>query len=121
MIAVDFLEPLPVTSSGNRYILVAGDYFTKWIEVYAVPNDESITVADKLVNEMFCRFATPTPVSLHSDQGRQFETELIAHICRLLHIRKSRTYSYHPQSDGFIERFNHTILSMLATWLENAG
>ena len=116
MIAVDFLGPLPVTSSGNRYILVAGDYFTKWIEVYSVPNQESITVADKLVNEMFCRFGPP--VSLHSGQGRQFEAELIAHICRLLHIRTTRTSSYHPQSDGFIERFNRTILSMLASWLE---
>ena len=113
MVAVDILGPLPQTQSGNKYILVAGDYFTKWIEAYAIPNQEAITIAQKLLDEMFCRFSLPE--KLHSDQGRQFESEIVKQLCRLLKIEKSRTTSYHPQSDGFVERFNRTLLNLLST------
>ena len=55
---------------------------------------------------------------LHSDQGLQFESEVIRQTCKLLRIDKSRTTPYHPQSDGLIERFNRTLLQMLATCAE---
>ncbi len=111
--AVDIVGPLPELDSGNRYILVVGDYFTRWVEAYAIPNQEAITVAKKLTNEFFFRFSPPE--QLHSDQGRQFESELVAEVCKLLGIHKTRTTAYHPQSDGMIERFNRTMLGMLAT------
>ena len=44
-IAVDILGELPITERGNRYILVIGDYFTKWTECHAMPNMEASTVA----------------------------------------------------------------------------
>ena len=59
MVAVDILGPLPESDAGNNYILVAGDYFTRWVEAYPIPNQEAITVAKKLVDEMFCRFSPP--------------------------------------------------------------
>ncbi|UYV65106.1 K02A2.6-like [Cordylochernes scorpioides] len=48
-IAIDVIGPFPVTEGGNRYILVAMDYFTKWPEAYAIPNQEATTVAKVLV------------------------------------------------------------------------
>ncbi|KAI3369557.1 hypothetical protein L3Q82_007765 [Scortum barcoo] len=68
-VAVDILGPFPATERGNRYILVAMDYFTKWPEAYAVPDQSAATTAEHLVNEMFCRFVC-VPEELHSDQGR---------------------------------------------------
>jgi len=47
------------------------DYFTKYPEVYAIPNQEASTVADALVTNFFCRFGVP--MELHSDQCRNFE------------------------------------------------
>jgi hypothetical protein len=109
--AIYILGPLPVSSAGNRYILVASDYFTKWTEVFALPNQEASTIADVLARFMFCRFGIPT--ELHSDQGRNFSSKLFAEVCQLFGIRKTQTTAFHPQSDGMIERFNRTLEAML--------
>lgn len=64
-IAIDITGPFPVTESGNRYLLVAMDYFSKWPEVYPIPNQEAATVVDVLVENLVCRFGVPR--ELHSD------------------------------------------------------
>ena len=78
-----------------------------------MPNQEVPTIAKVLADEFFCRFGPLR--QLHSDQGRQFESKLIAEICTQLEIKKSRTSPYYPQRDGQIECFNRTLLHMLAT------
>ena len=65
------------------------------------------------MNELFYRFSLPK--QLHSDQGLQFESEIITKICQLLQIEKSRTTPYHSQSDGLIKRFNRTQIQMLSS------
>ena len=113
IVATDIMGPLPESEAGNSYILVVGDYFTRWMEAFPLPDQESKTVAHKLVDEVFCRFSPPE--QLHSDQGKQFESGLVHEICRILNIQKSRTTAYHPQCDGLVERFNRTLQDMLAT------
>ena len=113
IMAVDLVGPLPESEGGNSYIMVVGDYFSRWMEAIPIPNQEACTVANKLVDEVFMRFSVPE--QLHSDQGRQFESQLLNKVCKLLHVAKTRTTPYHPQSDGLVERFNRTMLSMLAT------
>ena len=66
-----------------------------------------------MVDEVFLRFSVPE--QLHTDQVRQFESQLLHEICKLLNIRKTRTTPYHPQSDGLVERFKRTLFSMLST------
>ena len=112
LVATDILGPLPESPTGNLYILVVADYFTRYVEAYPLPNQEATTVASRLVDEFFLRFSPPE--QLHSDQGRNFESAVIAETCKLLGIVKSRTTPYHPQSDGLVERFNRTLLDMLA-------
>ena len=71
-VAVDIVGPFPQTAKGNMYVLVAADVFTQWVEAYAIPNQEAVTVASKLVDdEMLCLFSIPE--QLHCDLGRQFD------------------------------------------------
>ncbi|KRY37498.1 Pro-Pol polyprotein [Trichinella spiralis] len=103
---MDLVGPLEETRRVNRYILVVCDYFSKWPEVFPLPDAEAITVATVLVNGIFCRYGAPE--TLHSDQGRNFEAEVIREVCRLFSV------AYHPQSDGLVERMNRTLIDMLA-------
>jgi len=114
-IAIDIMGPLPLTRNGNEYIMVLQDYFTKWSEAYALPNHRAITVADKLVTEFICKFGCPHQI--HTDQGREFESNLFHAICDKLGIDKTRTCPYRPQSDGMVERNNRTIQDMLSLFV----
>lgn len=116
-IALDVLGPLPETLNKNRYILVVGDYFSKWTESFPLPNQEAVTIARVFTEEWVCRYGAPR--SLHSDQGRNFESRVFQELCKLLNIHKSRTSPYHPQSDGLIERFNRTLLAMLSLFVDD--
>lgn len=111
-VAVDIMGPFPRTDKGNRYVLAAMDYFTKWPEAYAIPDQEAETVTDAMVEGMFSRFGAAEVV--HSDQGRNFESAVFTAMCERLGMKKTRTTPLHPQSDGLVERFNRTLAKQLA-------
>ena len=77
-IAIDISGSFPESDNGNRYLLIAMDYFTKWPQVYAIPNQVASTVADALVTNFFCRLGVP--MELHSDQSRNFESRLMQEV-----------------------------------------
>ena len=64
---MNFMGPFPETENGNRHVLVVMDYFTKWPEAYALPNQVSMTVANVLTSEFVPRHGVP--LELHTDQG----------------------------------------------------
>lgn len=116
-VAIDILGPPPESESGNKYLLLVADYFTKWPEAYALPNQEATTVAEVLVREYVCRYGVP--LELHSDQGRNFRSNVFKEMCALLGIKKTRTTPLHPQSDGMIERMNRTLEAQLSKFVDN--
>uniref|UniRef100_A0A672I094 Gypsy retrotransposon integrase-like protein 1 n=1 Tax=Salarias fasciatus TaxID=181472 RepID=A0A672I094_SALFA len=111
-VGIDITGPYPLSDDGNRYVLSVIDYFTKWPEAYAIPNQEAETVADALVEGMISRFGVMA--SLHSDQGTNFESRVFAAVCERLGIHKTRTTPLHPQSDGLVERFHRNLGDQLA-------
>jgi hypothetical protein len=110
-IAIDILGPLPLTSSGNKYLLVITDYFSKWADAIPIPTQETKVIIDALMI-FISNFGIP--VEIHSDQGRNFESFLMSALCERLGIHKTRTTPYYPRSDGQTERFNRTLLAALA-------
>ncbi len=118
-VAIDLLGPLPKTESGNQWILVIGDYCTKWMEAFPLPDAKASTVARKLVQEFVCRYGVPQ--ELHSDQGTNFESEVFKEMCQILGVTKTRTTAYNPKSDGMVERFNKTLVNMVAALISPHG
>ena len=115
-IGIDFVGPLPLTPRGNRHLLVVMDYFTKWVEVYPVPDTTATVCVEVLLNEFISRFGIP--LQIHSDQGRSFESEMFQNFCRTLEIKKTRTSPRHPSCNGMVERYNATLIKMIKAYLK---
>lgn len=73
-IAIYIMGPLSMTEKQNEYIIVLGHYFTKWKEAFPLQNHTAQTVADVLIIEFICRYGTP--YRIHTDQSREFESQL---------------------------------------------
>ena len=58
-VGVDVMGPVPVSEGGNRWVLTAMDYFTKWSEAYALPKQEAETVVNTLLGGFVSRFGVP--------------------------------------------------------------
>ena len=114
-IHIDVVGPFPVSQSGNKYVLVMVDQFTRWVEVAAVPEQTAEVTARKLLQEFISRFGSP--LEIHTDQGRNFESTLFLELCDLLQVAKTRTTPYHPASNGQVERFNRTLLQMIRCYV----
>ena len=113
------LTELPLTSRGNRYVLVVMDYFTKYVNLYALPDQRATTVAKCLFEDYISCHGVFQ--ALHTDQGRQFESDLVKGLCASLGITKTRTTPYHPECDGMVERHNRTMKDQLAKILYDRG
>ena len=116
-IAMDFIGPLVKTAKGNTSILVITDRLSKYAINIALPNQKATTTARALFLEVFCVHSFPG--SILSDQGRNFESQLITALCEMTGMEKTRTSSYHPQTNGQTERYNQTMVAMLSKCIES--
>ena len=110
IVGVDIME-LPVTTRGNKYVVVFQDLFTKWPMVYPTSNQKAETIACLLVEQIVPFFGVPE--ALLSDRGTNLLSHLMKDICRVLGRKKLNITAHHPECDGAIERFNRTLKTML--------
>ena len=110
-VAIDLVGPIfPATDTGNRFILTVVDYATRYPEAKALKKIDSETVAEALV-EIYSRVGIPREVL--TDQGKQFTSDIMKEVGRLLSIKHLTTTPYHPSCNGLVESFNGTLKSML--------
>ena len=111
----DFVGPFPKTPRGNRYVLVISDQFSKWAEFLPVPDQTARVCAKLIFDEIICRWSCP--LSIHSDQGSSYESEVFKELCQLLEVRKTRSSVRRPQGNGQVERLNRSLLGMIRAYL----
>jgi transposase InsO family protein len=111
-IGIDIKGPLPRTSKGNRYIIVAMDYFTKWPEAKAIADIKAGTVAKFIYEEIICRHGVPKEIL--SDRGTSFVNQVIDELCKNFQTKHRLTSPYRPQTNGMVERFNRTLGECIA-------
>ena len=117
-IAMDIVGPLPRSRSGKRFVLVICDYATQYPEAVALRTIDANAVAEELV-KFFTRVGVPEEIL--TDQGANFTSQLLQELYRLLHVKPIHTTPYHPQTDGLVERFNHTLKAMLKKTADEEG
>ena len=104
-IHIDIVGPLPY-ADGFRYLLTCVDRFTRWPEAILLVDIRAETVADAF-SGWIARFWTPATII--TDRGAHFEAKLWDGLCNQSGIVRNRTTSYHPQSNGMVERFHRQL------------
>ena len=101
LVHLDYLHLDPGRGKEENILMVA-DYFTCYALAYVTQSQTALTMAKALWDIFIVHYGLPKKILL--DQGRNFESELIADLCRLMGTRKLRTSLYHPQTNGQCKR-----------------
>ena len=109
---IDIVGPLPVTERGNKYIIVAVEYFSRWPEARPLKAANAMNVADFIYEEIICRFGAPRVIQ--SDRGTHFVNEVIRLLMEKFRVKHALSAPYHSQTNGLVERFNRTLCEGLA-------
>ncbi|PWA66127.1 reverse transcriptase domain-containing protein [Artemisia annua] len=106
---IDFMGPFP-SSRGNKYILVAVDYLSKWVEAKALPTNDARVVV-KFLKSLFARFGTPRAII--SDRGTHFCNDQFAKVMLKYGVTHRLSTAYHPQTSGQVEVSNRGLKRIL--------
>jgi hypothetical protein len=114
-IGVDLLGPFPTSVNGNKMLIVAVDYLTKWVELEALPTGKADVVTQFIVDKIVLRHGAPE--SIITDRGKCFLAGITQDVWKKLDINHKTTSGYHPQTNGQVERMNHTLAMMISMYI----
>ncbi|GJY43047.1 reverse transcriptase domain-containing protein [Tanacetum coccineum] len=106
---IDFMGPF-LSSRGNKYILVAVDYLSKWVEAKALPTNDARVVV-KFLKSLFSRFGAPRAII--SDRGTHFCNDKFARVMSKYGVTHRLSTPYHPQTSGQVEVTNRGLKRIL--------
>jgi RNase H-like domain found in reverse transcriptase/Reverse transcriptase (RNA-dependent DNA polymerase)/Integrase zinc binding domain/Retroviral aspartyl protease len=108
---MDFVGPFPESKSGNKFILTAIDYATRWVVAKPYPDKSSRSVMDFLYKHILMEYGPPHEII--TDRDKAFLEDAMPHYEQLLKIKHLPSTSYHPRTNGMVERMhqmlNHSI------------
>nr|GEZ61722.1 reverse transcriptase domain-containing protein [Tanacetum cinerariifolium] len=111
---IDFMRPFP-NSKGNKYILVAVDYLSKWVEGKALLTND-VRVVVKFLKSLFSRFGTLKAII--SDRGTHFCNDQFAKVMSKYGVTHRLLTAYYPQTSGQVEVTNRGLKRILERTVE---
>ena len=112
---MDILGPLPQSARRAKYVRVAIDYFTKWIEAKPLVRITGKEVKKFTWENIVCRFGLPRIIV--TDNGTQFVNDPFKKWCEQLHIQQINTAVAHAQANGLVEAANKSLMNGIKTRL----
>jgi hypothetical protein len=106
---LDLLGPLPLAQGNLKYVVVAVEYFSKWIEAKPLATITSVTVQKFFWQNIVCRFRVPKAITV--DNGTQFDAEAFKEFCEQIGTKIHFALVRHPESNGLVERANGIIMT----------
>nr|GFA69164.1 reverse transcriptase domain-containing protein [Tanacetum cinerariifolium] len=106
---IDFMGPFP-SSRGNKYILVAVDYLSKWVEAKALPTNDARVVC-KFLKSLYARFGSPRAIIC--DRGTHFCNDQFSKVMLKYEVTHRLSTAYHPQTSGQVEVSNRGLKRIL--------
>ncbi|XP_022020027.1 uncharacterized protein LOC110920078 [Helianthus annuus] len=116
---IDIVGPFPVSTGGVRFLLVAIDYFTKWIKAKPLRTITGDQILRFVWENIVCRYGMP--LCIVSDNGKQFPEKPFKTWCERMHIEQNFTSVAHPQANGQVERANRSIVEGIKKRLGKEG
>nr|GFC28072.1 reverse transcriptase domain-containing protein [Tanacetum cinerariifolium] len=111
---IDFMGPFP-SSKGNKYILVAVNYLSKWVEAKVLPTNDARVVV-KFLKSLFSRFGTPKAII--SDRGTHFCNDQFSKVMEKYGVTYHLPTAYHPQTSGQVKVTNRGLKRILERTLQ---
>ena len=109
-LAIDLITNLSPTLCGNKVLLVCVDQLTRYTELIPLPNKTGKECALAIFKNIFCRYGPPQLII--SDNGLEFNNEMMQVLCDRFQVEKTTILPYHPSSNGLVERTNRKILDV---------
>ena len=113
LLCVDFTTMDP-SREGKENVLVLTDAFSKFSQVFVIPNQEALTMAKIIVDKWFYIYGIPARI--HSNKGQSFKNSILEHLYTMYGVKQSTTMPCNPCGNSTCERFNctlHDLLKML--------
>ena len=111
-VGLDLSGPYTRTLAGNKYIVSFIDWYSGWVEAFAVPDKCADTIAHLILEEIFPRFGAP--LEIVTDNGTENENKVVREVLQTLNIHHVRTSYYHPQGNAKVERCHRTLHDILS-------
>ncbi|XP_057732938.1 uncharacterized protein LOC130948245 [Arachis stenosperma] len=115
---LDILGPFPTAPGQVKFLLVAVDYFSKWIEAQPLARITAEKVRSFIWKNIICRFGIPREII--SDNGRQFIDNKLRSFLQSFNIKHYFSSVEHPQTNGQAEAANRVILQAIKKKLNDA-
>jgi len=115
---IDIMGPFPLEKKQLKFLIVAIDYFIKWVEAKPVMTTTEARITSFIWKNIIYRFGVPRLII--SDNGRQFDNPKFRKFCQGLGVNNHYSSPRHPQANGQIEMTNKSLLKIIKTKLEGA-